>query len=381
LSGDAYSPIKALRHLDVLGAVKERRPARPVHVQIILSDLCNQACGFCAYRDPNYSSSQLFRVLEPGTKGLRKAGLEQYNFNPSRMIAYDKAIEIIDDCADMGVEAVQFTGGGEPTVHPQWEEIAWHAIHRGLAISLVTNGVQLGKRSNRIHGTPAQLASWVRVSLDAATVETYTRIRNVPAWHFRAACDTVRGHAATMKRPGRNNGVIGVGFVVTPDNWHEILDAAKLAKSLGADNIRIGAQFSADGAALFEGFYAEAAALAKAAEALTDERFTVYNRLGEKLADLRLAAPDYESCGYQQFTTYIGADLNVYRCCVLAYNERGIVGSLKGQRFRDLWMSQERADGMVAFKATGCELCQFNSINRVLDYATREQPPLHAEFV
>jgi MoaA/NifB/PqqE/SkfB family radical SAM enzyme len=378
LSGDAYSHLKALRHLDVIQAVREQRPARPAHVQLIISDTCQQACNFCAYRDPGYSSSQLFRVLEPGKRGLRKAGFEEYNFNPSRMIAYEKAIELLDDCAAMGVSAVQFTGGGEPTVHPHFDEILAAALARGLECSLVTNGVHLGlgKVSPRI----ASQCAWVRVSLDAAKAATYTAIRNVPARHFDAALGAVSGLREETDRHGTGC-VIGVGFVVTPDNWREIVDAAVLAKSLGAHNVRIGAQFSAENEQPFAAFYEAAAALAKEAEALSDEQFTVYNRFGEKLDDLRQRSPDYERCGYQHFTTYIGADLNVYRCCVLAYNERGIVGSLKSQRLKDLWLSQERVDAMASFRASDCERCQFNGINKVIDYATQEQHPLHAEFV
>jgi hypothetical protein len=35
----AYSPLKAVRHLDIVQAAREGKPARPAHVQIILSDL------------------------------------------------------------------------------------------------------------------------------------------------------------------------------------------------------------------------------------------------------------------------------------------------------------------------------------------------------
>jgi MoaA/NifB/PqqE/SkfB family radical SAM enzyme len=175
--------------------------------------------------------------------------------------------------------------------------------------------------------------------------------------------------------------VIGVGFVVTPDNWREVLDAARLAQDLGADNVRISAQFSTDDEALFAGFHAECAILCREAEQLNNDNFTVINRFSEKIDDLKQKAPDYDGCGYQLLTTYIGADLNVYRCCVLAYNERGIVGSLKEQRLRDLWMSQARVDAMLDFDARGCDRCQFNTINRGLEYMLREDDPKHSEFV
>ena len=183
--GDAYSPLKALRHLDVVQAVRDRRPARPVHVQIILSDLCNQACDFCAYRDPAYSSSQLFYEIKPRGPGLRRDGDHpERNYNPARMIPHAKAIEILDDCVLMGVEGIQFTGGGEPTVHPGFDGVAAHAHARGLAFSLVTNGVNVVKRD---WVEIVARAAWVRISIDAGSAETYARMRHAPAEHFAAA--------------------------------------------------------------------------------------------------------------------------------------------------------------------------------------------------
>jgi Fe-coproporphyrin III synthase len=370
---DAYSPFKATRHLDIIQAVRRGAPARPAHVQIVLSDLCNQACGFCAYRDPTYSSSQLFYEIKVHGAGLRKdVDHPERNYNPNRMIPFAKVIEILDDCQAIGVQAVQFTGGGEPTVHPQWVDALLAAQERGLKTSLVTNGVNLAKSERGIKAAAG--CEWVRVSVDAGSPETYTKIRNVPAWHYDAAWDSVEALSGAGL-------VVGVGFVVTPGNWHEIYDAAEAARDAGASNIRISAQFSAQDEALFAEIHDEAAELARRATDLSRAGFEVINRFSEKLGDLKQKAPDYDTCGYQQFTTYIGADLNVYRCCVLAYNEDGVVGNLRDRRFADLWMSQERAEEMAAFSARSCDRCQFNSQNRLLDYVLRPEDPPHSEFV
>jgi radical SAM protein with 4Fe4S-binding SPASM domain len=327
----------------------------------------------CAYRDPSYSSSQLFYEIKPAGPGLRRdAGNPERNYNPNRMIPFAKVIEILDDCQAIGVQAVQFTGGGEPTAHPQWVDSVLAAQERGLKTSLVTNGVNLAKSERGIRAAAG--CEWVRVSVDAGSPETYTKIRNVPAWHYDAAWDSVEALSGTGP-------VVGVGFVVTPGNWHEIYDAAETARDAGASNIRISAQFSAQDEALFAGVHDEAAELARRATGLSRAGFEVINRFSEKLDDLKQKAPDFDTCGYQQFTTYIGADLNVYRCCVLAYNDAGVVGSLKDRRFAELWMSQARADEMSAFSARSCDRCQFLTINRFLDYALRTDDPQHSEFV
>jgi MoaA/NifB/PqqE/SkfB family radical SAM enzyme len=382
VTADAYSPLKAVRHLDVIQGVRDARPVRPVHVQLILSDLCNQSCTFCSYRDPAYTSSQLFYEIKKSGAGLRRDEAHpERNYNPNRMIDFEKVEEIVDDCARMGVSGIQFTGGGEPTVHPKFADALFHAQSKGIATSLVTNGVLVGKNFDKWRNELMCLR-WIRFSLDAATLKTYTDVRHVPDWHFTSALAGIRQLRDLRDHRGASGPIIGVGFVVTPDNWTEVYEACVLARDSGADNIRISAQFSADDEKKFESFYKECAGLCQRAEReITSKSFTVYNRFGQKLDDLRQKAPDYDACGYQHVTTYIGADLNVYRCCVLAYNERGVVGSLKEQSLRHLWMSQRRVDEMNQFDARGCERCQFNTINKNLEYMLSDKDPAHSEFV
>lgn len=378
---DAYSPLKAVRHLDIVQATREGKSARPAHVQLILSDMCNQACGFCAYRDPTYSSSKLFYEIKPNGAGLRRdAEHPERNYNPNRMIPEEKAHEIISECMEMGVSGLQFTGGGEPTIHPHFDDLLGYTQGLGIATSLVTNGVNVGKKFEAWKERLIEL-SWIRFSLDAGRLETYKNIRNVPDWHFTAALEGIRALRRLRDDRGGKGPVIGVGFVVTPDNWREVVDASVLARDCGADNIRISAQFSSDDETRFAEFHRECAELCRQAETLTTESFNVVNRFGQKLDDLKQGSPDYDVCSYQTFTTYIGADLNVYRCCVLAYNERGIIGNLKGQSFKALWLAQERANEMAKFDARGCERCQFNNINKVLSYIVKKDDPAHSEFV
>jgi len=365
----AYSHLKAFRHQDVMEGIRLQQPRRLPHVELILADLCQQHCKFCAYRLEGYASNQ--------------------RFDERRLMPLDKALEIVEDCAEIGVQAIQFTGGGEPTIYPEFGKVVRRVLELGMKFSLVSNGV-------RITPALAELivqGSWVRISLDAGWEETYVKTRRVHRSHWTKAQNAIMYLRDAQRRLGTGCS-IGVGFVVTPDNWQDVVEATRLAKSLGADNIRISAQFSNDDEKLFAEFHAEAAALCKEAEAAGQERpqpgaavphgyggFTVYNRFGDRLEDLRVKQPEDRLCGYQFFTTYIGADLQVYRCCGYAYNDRGHIGSLTDQRFKDFWMSQERFDKQMNFDGRGCERCQFRKINSALAYALEPEPQMHEEFV
>ncbi|KKM02422.1 hypothetical protein LCGC14_1784650, partial [marine sediment metagenome] len=55
-----YSTLKAAWHQERLDTFRAGRIPPPVHIHMILSDLCNQDCHFCAYRMSGGLSSELF---------------------------------------------------------------------------------------------------------------------------------------------------------------------------------------------------------------------------------------------------------------------------------------------------------------------------------
>lgn len=344
-----YSQLKPAWHLDSIRVLREGRAPVPVHVQLVLSDLCNHDCSFCAYRMSNGLSTELFVTPE--------------THNPNRRIETSKAEQIIRECAELGVKAIQFTGGGEPTVHKDHQALFSLAQDLGMQTALVTNGVNL-------KATPAFLRmTWVRVSVDAGTAETYALVRRVSKSHWETVWRNIETFAEQYE------GTLGVGFVVTNENWGEMPTAALLAQNAGASSIRLGAVFSADG----EDYYGDRRDVITGLAAETERHFSnrtdfrVHNLFGRRMADLHEGRPTDEFCGYQHFTTYIGADLNVYRCCNTAYTKRGTVGSLKDRSLADVLSSRP------AFDARDCSYCQFGGQNRAIASLVRE--PTHAAFV
>lgn len=291
------------------------------------------------------------------------------NNNPKRLMTRSKASEIIIDLADMGVKAIEFQGGGEPTVHPDLPDLMEMALAHGMDVALVTNGVLVNEKLLRV--LPA--CSWVRFSLDAGRAETYAKVRESSPSVF----EKVKQNIARVVKSRRsfNNLVIGVGFVVTRDTLHEMIEGARIAKELGADLIRFSPVYGEPEDVQLS-YLDQAAGMADfVARTYGDERFKVYNLMRK-----RYEKPDYHFCAYQHFTTYIGADLNVYRCCLTAYNERGLIGSIKNQTFRALWESQAKEENMRGFDAKGCDGCRFNDANRVVNFIL-DDPPNHVNYV
>lgn len=346
-----YSTSKALWHTDRIESLRRGRVPAPVHVQLVLSDLCNHDCSFCAYRISEGLSTELFVTPE--------------THNPNRRMATPKALEIIDCCADIGVRAIQFTGGGEPTVHPDHLALIEHAQSRGLDTALVTNGVRLDPTH------PATLAlKWIRVSVDAGTPETYARVRRVTTAHWDRAWGVLRALSETYQ------GRLSVGFVVTNENHTELSDFVRQCHRSGVRSARVGAVFSEKGAA----YYTKVSAVTQSIDAARGVASAVgvelANLFPRRIDDLQHGAPTDAFCGYQHFTMYVGADLGVYRCCNTAYTTRGKVGDLTNQTLSKLLASRAIADG---FDARQCHYCQFTEHNKTISALMRK--PDDANFV
>lgn len=361
----AYSALKPAWHLDDIRALRKGKHIIPRQVQLILSDLCNHDCSFCSYRRSDGYSSDLF-VLK-NDKG------EITNRNPNRKIPTDKVKEIIRDCARVGVQAMQFTGGGEPTVHPDHLELFAYAQDSGLETSLVTNGYLLRPGWEEVFSK----MKWIRISVDAGTAKTYASIRGISEKGFARVLNNI----SSVVKNASSSCLVGAGFVVTQDNYSEIVEACKHFKRTGVPYVRLSAMFSREGAGHYSEIYdAIKSSIAEAKDRFEGEEFQIVDLFGNRIGDLEHGPPDYTFCGYQQFNCYIGADLHVYRCCTTAYTPRGIVGDLSDKTFFNWMISPETWEAYHNFNAMGCEICQFNDKNEVINYLINDSPT-HVNFV
>jgi len=308
----------------------------------------------CAYRAKDYSSSQEFRAVD--------------------QIPHDRLLNLPTELKDAGVQGVELTGGGEPTVHSGFSALCAALSSHGLDYGVVTNGSRLTD-SNLL---ALSRTKWARFSIDAGTKETYSNIRRVKPQIYEKVRASIRD--LIQQKLCRGNPVVGVGFVVTKDNWSELFQAAQNARDDGADNVRISAVFQDEGAEYFRKFYTGIRNLCRKAKALENDTFKVFDLFGDRVDDLQKQSPDYSYCGVQRLVCYIGADLNVYRCCVLAYNKHGLLGSIKDRTFGEFWNDPETVAKLDEFDARDCVRCMFNAKNNTIAYAINPNPS-HVNFL
>jgi uncharacterized protein len=346
-----YSNMKLTHHRErILASRNTTAIPAPVNVQLVISNRCNLNCKFCTYRNDMFPSAQ-------------------GNFKRTKelTIPTEKVFEIINDCKTMGVKSITLTGGGEPSVHVSFGGIVRKIITAGLELGLITNGIKMPKDVLMNINNPA--FQWVRVSLDAGNPATYSVVKECNPGLFHKVIGNIE-QLVCYKHYCESNITVGVGFVVSPDNFNSIFEATKIVKNIGVDSFRIR---SVSGTALAD-YYGDRVEIikeiCKQAQSESTDTFTVENLFRDDIAVIQHSS----TCGYRYLHTYIGADLNVYNCCLYAYNDIGLKGNLAKMSFRDYWQSDAHLNYMKQFNPAKCPTCDFVAKNEMIEYLGNTNP-------
>ena len=327
----------------------------PIHIRIKPTNVCNHNCWYCAYKVDDLQLGQ---------------DMVERDFIPE-----NKMMEIIDDCIDMGVKAITFSGGGEPFVYKHMLKTAKKLANSPIEFASLTNGANLRGEVAEVF---AKNAKWVRVSIDGWDDESYAEYRDTNKKEFSKVIKNMKDFKAYG-----GECALGVSFIIDKKNCNHVYEMIKIIKSTGADSIKLsGCVVDNDGAKNNEyhkPIYDEVKAQAiKAKEELEDENFEIYDtyHLLEDKFD-----KDYDWCPYSQILPVIGADLNIYPCQDKAYNlENGLVGSIKEKSFKDFWLNDKDKFFKINPKRDCNNHCVSNHKNQmILDYLSVDKD--HLGFV
>lgn len=312
-----YSHSKIFHFPERLAALAAGQVAGPVHVRIKPTNRCTHRCVHCCYRNAALYVSE----------GMR----EQDELPRETMRG------IIEDLRALEVRAVTLSGGGEPLCYPWIEETVAGLAAAGIKVAMLTHG---GLLRGAVAELLAKQATWIRVSMDAADAALYARSRRVPLEEFERVCENIRAFAAL---PGRRC-VLGMNYIVTRENAGSTRAFIALAKELGADHVKVsGAVVSTraqENAAYQAAYYADVKAqIAEAQATFADARFAIIDKVHLPSGAAEDFDKQYTWCPFASMLTVIAADQNVYTCQDKAYTRSGWVGTLRTQRFAELWAS------------------------------------------
>lgn len=280
----------------------------PVLVEVSPTGYCNASCDWCFFRE-KWTGERVDR---------------------------DAMFNAIQDMAELGVKAINWTGGGEPTLHPHFADFVDLAANLGLKQGLFTNAYREIPQQEHFE--------WIRVSL---TDTEWDKIV-VPRVPFGMVVNEVRIRVGdfrhlTADRTGMNA------------QERKNMELAQKAKSLGASYFQIRpalAKHYRDQELLEEPVYLHQ---------LADENFKVFTT-PYKYKEAKLGRL-YEDCYGYHIVPSIDWRGHVAACLYMAAEEPFIFGNIHDEDLRDIW-NKLPAKVPVVENCQHC--CKNHELNKIM---------------
>ena len=195
-------------HIDRVDAWEAGERIAPVSVDMALTRACGAMCTFC------YAMMQESQARSS--------------------ITVPRALNLLDDFAEIGVRSVSLVSDGESTLANSYVPFIQHAAQLGIDVGNATNGWEWGPE--KIEQVLPHL-TWVRFTVAAGRPESYADIMYKGPEHtkvFDRAMEHIR-YAVELKRRNALPVTLGIQMVLMPNLRDEIIPFAQLGLDLGVD--------------------------------------------------------------------------------------------------------------------------------------------------
>ena len=192
-----FNSWKGLAYLNKLEECSAGKFPSPVNWHVYISNSCPYQCNFCIMKN---------RI--EGAK-LPKKTLEK----------------LANDARRLEVKLVHISGGGEPLTHPDINSFISHLKEKKIKVAISTNGYFLNRLDEQV--------DHLRVSFNAGRKSSYERIHGREDSFERVKLNIKE---AVKFRKGKD---IGMGYVLTHENWREIDNFVQIAEEVGVDFVHI----------------------------------------------------------------------------------------------------------------------------------------------
>jgi radical SAM protein with 4Fe4S-binding SPASM domain len=344
-------------HLDRVLADRRGELIAPIYVEISPTDRCNHNCIFC------------------GLDFVRGGG---HSLDTATLLAR------IGEMGRLGVRSVNFSGEGEPLLHPDAPALIAACAQAGMDVALATNG---SRGDAAAWETMLRHLTWVRFSLDAGSPEVHAQVHRGGADGFQRAVSTVR-QAVTLKKSLGSATTIGVQYVLLEQNLDDLERAIRLFQDIGCDYCSI-KPFS---------FHPQMrGGLARPVSATAIEAVAALVAALQPRSPMRLifrqaafhtaatSGKSFSSCRALPYWAHLQATGDLYACPTFLGDPRFCLGNIATQTMDALFFGPRRREalrlGRTALDIEGeCRLnCRMARINEFLEML--DAPPQHINFI
>lgn len=306
---------KLLQHLDTLSELQKKKRWKPITVQLSPTGVCDFSCDFCSVK---------FR-------------------DKSLVLPFNWAKRGLKDFKSLGAKGLELSGGGNPLLYPQINELINYAHKLGYKIGLISNSPNPGKHLKK---ETAEKLTWYRSSLSG--------IDNGFEYDFSVIPE----------------GKLGFSYIVNEKTTKaNLLKIVKLIKTRPDTKfVRIAPNcLNPDEIKNFKKKWG------KTIEKLGEKFFI------KEIGDNFKAYPDF--CGVGMIRPYCTEDGNIYTCSSYVLKERkyedkhiiGHITNVKGM-YKEANEQQRLFGSPYAVNPKDCYHCFYHNNNKLLHTIIKELP-------
>jgi hypothetical protein len=321
----------------------------PWQIDLDTTNICNQACYYC--------NTEQFRNELPVYQSV-----EQYSKLIDRLHTWRQ----YDPNVIGTLSNVIFSGGGEPTLLPGYEDLLEDVIDKGYVAAMNTNGTKLHKVLT-IDTAKLKRMAYVGLDIDSGNPDTYELIRKSKM--SDSPFDRVK---ETAKELGSKGVPLDIKALLMPENTSqlEINGIFEYARDVKARSVHL-----------------RPMVLNGHSFVMNDEVATRIKTASEFYnikADVSLGRYDvreYKRCHQMFLFPSFCADGNIYLCCEYKGREDTKLGSWIDDDFRDIWGSDKHKEIYNNFITSFCKPCRPNSTNNKIQYAMNDYSQVIKGFI
>lgn len=181
----------------------------PKQASIHLTNVCNLACKYCWYY---FNTRAKEKILK------KHLSLEVFK-------------RIADDCGKLKVEAITFSGEGEPSLNPSISEMINYAIGKKLKLTINTNGT-----FNKDLREYFQKATCLNFNISEPNRKDYQKTQRSSYNFFNKILHNISSIAELKDK--NNYPRLNIVYILNKHNFSKMGQAINLAKAIKADGIK-----------------------------------------------------------------------------------------------------------------------------------------------
>lgn len=269
-------------------------------------------------------------------------------------LSIHEMLSIFDDVTELGIQRVQFTGGGDPLAHPKIKTalkyLRGRGIHFGVTSSLnleIDNVLLDLLLSTRGISKYPLGVSGISTSVWASNPKRYAHIHGVGEECFNRVVNNIR----TLINGGTS---VYIAYVLMPENAKDVYPTISLANDLKCTKFWMIKAYHPLRERLLTNLQVKE----------VEEQLSRAKKDFEILIDTSSLYLDYSRkqrqryCSYTLFRAHVGADALVYPCWIHKYHPEFSYGDLRKQRLKDILTSEKRIKALTSLECR-THFCKF----------------------